>query len=164
MKAIRTSVFALAFFFAVGVTAMAVDITLSGTIPVITSISVTPEPDIANLDLSADLTDKKIATVVELSNKRTGYTVTIQSANAGSGSTPVFKGSDVDNTDTIDYAVSYGGAAATFSGGIATVTDASAKTTKDGASKDVAITVGGASVFPNADTYSDTLTFTITAK
>ena len=164
MKSIKVLALTTALFLFAASFAMGVDITISGTIAASTTIQVTPEADITDLDLTVDLANKKIATVVEKSNKRAGYTVTVTSANAAGGSTLFFKGSDALNADTVPYTLSYGGVPATFTAGIATVTDASAKTTKDGSSKDVAIDVGGSALYPNADTYSDTLTFTVTAK
>lgn len=139
-------------------------ITLQGTIPAILKIVVTPEPGISSLDLTSDL-NFKIATAVEISNKRAGYTVTVASTNAQTAGTdaPFFKGVALDNADTLPYSISYGGSAVTFSGGVATVSTASAKTSAAGALKDVVLNYSGTSLFPNEDTYNDTLTFTITA-
>jgi hypothetical protein len=134
-------------------------IVVSGTVPDLTSITVSTASDIQNLDLSADISGKSIATVTERSNRRTGYTVTLQSANGGA-----LVGVDPLNADTVPYTLTYGGSPVTFSSGTATVTDASSKTTGTGTSKNLAISVAGATLFPNSDTYSDTLTFTIAAK
>jgi hypothetical protein len=147
-----------------GVAQTTASITLQGTIPAILKIVVTPEPGISSLDLTSDL-NSKIATAVEISNKRAGYTVTVTSANAKTAGidAPFFKGVASDNTDTLPYAISYGGSAATFTGGVATVSTASVKTSAAGTSKDVTLNYNGTSLFPNEDTYNDTLTFTITA-
>ncbi|MCA1950274.1 MAG: hypothetical protein LDL24_06865 [Treponema sp.] len=139
-------------------------ITLQGTIPAILKIIVTPEAGINSLDLTQNLS-MKIATAVEISNKRAGYTVTVSSANAQTAGTdaPFFKGAASDNTDTLPYSISYGGTTAAFSSGVATVSTSAVKTSATGTVKDVVLNFNGSSLFPNEDTYSDTLTFTITA-
>jgi hypothetical protein len=139
-------------------------VTLQGTIPAILKIVVTPEPGINNLDLTSDLL-MKIATAVEISNKRAGYTVTVSSANAVAASTnePFFKGNAADNADTLPYSITYGGNLAAFSNGVAMVSSTSTRTSAAGLSKDVVLSFNGTSFFPNEDTYTDTLTFTITA-
>jgi len=139
-------------------------VTLQGSIPAILKIVVTPEPGINSLDLTSDLM-MKIATAVEISNKRAGYTVTVSSANAVAASTnePFFKGIAADNTDTLPYSITYGGNMAAFSNGAATVSSTTTRTSAAGISNDVVLIFNGTSFFPNEDTYTDTLTFTITA-
>lgn len=141
-------------------------IVLQGTVPEILEITVTEEAAASSLDLTTSVTDLLVGTVVELSNKKAGYTVELESANAaatGSGDA-FFKSADTANTDTLTYAISYGGAAVSLTSGTATVSDVTAKTASTGASNDVLISYDGASSFLYEDTYSDTLTFTITAK
>lgn len=139
-------------------------VTLTGTVPAVLDITVTALPAASSLDLSVDTTNLAVATVVERSNKKGGYTVTLESANAKvlGGSAAFFKSADPANTDTLTYSISYGGTPVTLSAGSALVTDSNTKTLGTGTSKTVAISYTGAFLYE--DSYSDTLTFTITAK
>ncbi|MFQ3619719.1 MAG: hypothetical protein SNJ78_02130 [Spirochaetales bacterium] len=139
------------------------NLVLTGTVPPILQITVTALPAASNLDLSTTAT-VSVATVLERSNKKGGYTVTVTSANAvaASAALPFFKSADPANSDILAYSLTYGGAAVTFVSGSALVTDSNARTTGAGASKAVEISYTGDFLYE--DTYSDTLTFTITAK
>jgi hypothetical protein len=140
-------------------------LTLQGTVPAILEITVTGTGNYNALDLTTDASNLVVATVNERTNSKTGYTVSVKSLNAeGAGSSQAFfAGSDVANTDTLNYNISYGGSAVTLDGsGLATVTDSAGKTLGTGENKDVAITYTG--TFLNADTYTDTLVFTIATK
>jgi hypothetical protein len=138
-------------------------LTLTGTVPPILEITVTALPAASTLDLSTT-TDTAVATVTERSNKKGGYTVTVESANAKAmgSAQPFFKSSDPANADTLSYSITYGGTAVTFAGGTALVTDSNSRTTGAGTSKEVRVTYTGDFLYE--DTYTDTLTFTITAK
>jgi len=139
---------------------------LQGTVPGILEITITPAADSGDLDLSIDAADVKVATVVERSNKKSGYTVTVESANAvtQSADNGVFINQDGTISETLNYSISYAGNPVTLSSGAALISDVSGKTTGTGESKDVAISYNGSSDFPYEGTYSDTLTFTIAAK
>lgn len=140
-------------------------LTLQGTVPEILEITVTGTGNYNSLDLTTDANSLVVATVNERTNSKTGYTVTVKSLNAeGAGSNQAFfAGNDPVNTDTLNYGISYGGSAVTLDGsGLATVTDSAGKTPGTGQNNDVAITYTGA--FLNADTYTDTLVFTIATK
>jgi len=138
------------------------NLTLSGTVPAILSLTMTAEPGIASLDLTQDI-NMKIATFVEKSNKRAGYNVSVSSASAMAASVdaPFFKGSDPLNTDQLAYTITYGGASPTFSAGSAILKTSTTRTSKDGVSSEAFLVFAGAALFPNEDSYSDTLTFTI---
>ncbi|KGE70958.1 hypothetical protein [Spirochaeta lutea] len=135
---------------------------LQGTVPGILEITVTAEDGADNLDLLTAVDNLAVATVVERSNKRAGYTVTLSSANA-SGSQAYFAGS-AGNTDTLDYTISYGGEPVTLSSGTALISDISTKTSASGDAKTLAISYDGTGVFLAEDTYQDTLTLDIAAK
>ncbi|WP_319477637.1 hypothetical protein [Marispirochaeta aestuarii] len=137
---------------------------LQGSVPEILEITVNAEPGSDALDLSVDASGVKVATVIERSNKRTGYTVTLESSNAmAAGSdTPQFV--DTTGTASLNYSISYGGSGITLSSGSAVISDVSTKSPGSGAANDVAISYNGATDFPYEGTYSDTLTFTIAAK
>ncbi len=129
-------------------------IVLSGTVPARTSITVTPSPGYNDLDLEDGVNNKTVATVTEYNNTQNGYTVTVSSANAGQlkGPFSVF----------VPYTARYNGFLINLSGANATVTSQGAQTGVVSASKLLNI-----SISPQSDlvqgTYSDTLTFSITA-
>lgn len=139
-------------------------LTLTGTVNGVLDISVQAEAAATNLDLLTSQTDLLIATVVEKSNKAGGYTVSLDSANAVSAnsSTAQLKGTG-SNTDVLDYTLTYGGSAVSFTNGQATVTDSSATTGASGVSKELKITYTADSGLTEG-TYNDTLIFTIAAK
>ena len=134
-------------------------LTLQGNVPGIFQITVTPEAGAGSLDVG-------LATVVERSNKKAGYTVTLESFNAvaGSASAAYFANIDPAVVSNLEYSISYGGNAVTLSNGAAVISDVVGKTDAAGSSKVVTISYNGASDFPYEGTYSDTLTFTIAAK
>ncbi len=131
-------------------------ITLSGTVPALAEITITPISGHDTLDLTTSQTDLAVATVNEKSNVTTGYTVTLDSANSGE-----FVGNDSGNSDTLAYTISYDGSVVTLSSGSATVTTASGRTAASGVDKTLAVSFTG--TFLNADTYTDTITLTISA-
>ena len=142
-------------------------LTLEGTVPEILTINVSAESVASNLDLSTDQTDLLVATVTETSNVRAGYSVTVESANAASQSStdPFFASTSAGNSDTLSYTLKYDGSTVSFSGGsAATVTNASDKTAAGGSTNEVRISYTGTTQNLYADSYQDTLTFTITAK
>lgn len=136
------------------------NITISGTVANNTRITITPQSGYNDLNLANGETDKVVAVVNERSNKREGYTVTLQSANA-TGSQAFLKGSP-GNEDVVNYSIKYNGSPVTLSSGSATVTDADSRTPGAGVDKSLAVTI--APQWVNTDTYSDTLTLTIAAK
>jgi spore coat protein U-like protein len=160
-------VFGTIFSIAMASAATEGTLVLQGTVPGILEITVNAEPGHDTLDLSLNAADVKVATIVERSNKKAGYTVTLESANAlvDSASTGVFKNTDPAYPDySLGYTISYAGTAITLSSGSAVISDVSGKTSGSGESKDVAISYNGADEFPYEGTYTDTLTFTIAAK
>lgn len=130
-------------------------LSLSGTVAPVTSIVVTPDANASNLPVGSTASALKIATVTELSNDKAGYSVTLSTANGG-----YLK--EASGTDSLAYSLSYNGSAVAFSSGSATISDVSARTGGAGSAKELDISF--ASAFLNADSYTDTLTFTITAK
>ena len=136
-------------------------LTLQGYVPEILDITVTPTGNQTGLDLSIDETDVEVATVVERSNKKTGYTVTLESANNGN-----FAGLDAGNTDVLPYTLSYDGTSVDLSGGSAVITDEDGKSSggRNGASRSVSISYTGSGELLYEDDYEDILTFTIAAK
>jgi hypothetical protein len=139
-------------------------IAISGSIPAIIELSVSSESVASNLPLTQTVSDLKVATVNERSNKKAGYTVVLESANAKSAgsSSPSLVSSET--LDTLPYSIKYDGNAVTFTGGSAIVSDASAKTLASGVDKPVTVSFDGAAHFLDESVYGDTLTFTIIAK
>ena len=136
---------------------------LSGTAPGILEITVTGVTGYQALALSTDVTDLKIATVVEKSNKYGGYTVLVESSNAVANVT----GPSLDSAVTgekLSYSLKYDSAAVAFTTGSSLITDSASKTPKAGTSKEMTISFAGADANLAEGTYTDTLTFTIAAK
>jgi len=116
-------------------------LTLQGNVPGVLDISVSPAANANNLDLTTDQSNLTVATVTERSNQKNGYTVTLQSANAAAtgGNTAYFQSTDPTVADTLNYTLSYGGTAVTFTSGLATITDTTGKTTGTGTTKNLNI-------------------------
>jgi spore coat protein U-like protein len=129
---------------------------LSGTVAKSASISVTTALGASSLNLlSTPASAITVGTLNEICNSTSGYTVSVQSANAGS-----LKGAISGNTDTVPYSFYQNGTAVTLSATATNMITASSKTT--GASQTLTINFTGNSAL-TADVYSDTLTFTIAA-
>lgn len=137
---------------------------LQGTVPGILEITVNSSANATALDLTANVTDILVASIVERSNKKAGYTVIVESQNAVTLGQPSFKSTDSTNSDTLTYTLTYGTTPVTFVAGQALISDVNTKTGGSGTAKDVKISYTGASQFLFEDSYKDQLTFTITAK
>jgi hypothetical protein len=132
---------------------------LTGSVAKRVFITITGVGNYDSLDLMTDVSDLEIATVNEKSNVKAGYTVKLSSANGSKFATG-------GSTDVLDYSLSYDGAAVTFAGSEAVITDANDRTgsTASGVNKSLAISYAGTAVNIYDGVYSDTLTFTIEAK
>ncbi len=139
-------------------------VTLQGVVAKRVEITVTGVGNYNNLDLTTDATDLAVVEVNEYSNVREGYEVKLTSLNAGAESTsdPSFKGAL--GGESLTYTVKYDSTAVSFTSGEALITDAFAKTGRPGANKNLTISYAGSTADLVSDTYSDDLTFTITAK
>lgn len=127
---------------------------LKGNVPEILSIGVTAETIAANLPLNVTQTNTKVATVQEKSNSKTGYKVTITSAN---------QGKLVRNTGTeqFPYSLAYNNQALNLASPVVITNTAAAAVT---ANKNVTISYTGvAHDLMVAGDYVDTVTFTIAA-
>ena len=120
---------------------------------------------INGLDFTTEgLHSTNIATITEISNSGTGYIITVSSANAVADgvAAPRFKG--VAKGDIVGYDVTYdGGAALTFTAGSATKSFGT-RTTRTGKSSVVSVSYTVPATFLAADTYRDTMTFSIAAQ
>lgn len=130
-------------------------LSLTGVVPLITEITITPDPNAGALPIGNAVNALTIATVNERSNDKAGYTVSLTTANGATLK-------EAAGTDSLPYSLIYGGSPVTFSNGTAVISNATAKTGGSGTTNILAISFAAA--FLNADTYTDTLTFTITGK
>ena len=148
------------------------DLTLNGFVPEILQVVVAPI-GANDFDLTLDQAmEIKAATVKERAN--TSYKVTVDSANLSSGvcsdsGNPCFHSPTTG--EALDFDVSKGlapaGSFLTFTSNQATWSDSTSKTLGDGETNDLNIAYSGFgdSLFLSAaDDYTETLTFTITAK
>ena len=133
-------------------------LTLSGTVSRSVSITVTPQNNYSSLDISAGESDKLVGIVNEYSNVKEGYRVSLTSAGA-SGSQPILKAATPGNKDVIPYTLKNGGTPVVLNNGVALLTSASGRTAVSGTNNLLTVTIPAATV--SADSYSDTLTFTI---
>jgi hypothetical protein len=128
---------------------------IAGTVPSVAEISIAAVPGASNLPLGSSVSGLKIATVSELCNDASGYTVQLSSENGGSLKDPKGSGS-------LPYTLSYNGTRVVFLSGIATISDVSTTTPASGHDKDLSISFAASSLA--GASYADTLTLTITAK
>lgn len=132
---------------------------LSGIVPSRLSIVVNPEAVATNLDLSTTQANLKVAAVTERSNHRLGYTVAVKSSNNG-----VLAHEDGVANGSVAYTLKYG----TFDGTLTTADQTAVDSNNiqlPGLSRDVEISyTGDAPENMRSGTYSDIVTFTITAK
>ena len=128
---------------------------LSGTVPALLSIEVSPEALASSLPLDTTQTDAKVATVNEKSNSNTGYKVNISSANAGS------LVHESVTSSFINYALTYDGSSVDLVNGDEFVFSSASAVD---ANKDIDISYTGVAHenLIQGD-YTDTVTFTISA-
>lgn len=134
-------------------------ITVSGSNAQVCTLAISPGGTYNTLNLSNSATDATIGTSVESCNDLAGYTVTVVSANGG----PYLKGQAAQNSTTLAYGVNYGSnSTLTFASGTATAD--SFTSYSQSANYNHTVTVGvsyaGTPALP-ADTYTDTLTFSL---
>ena len=129
---------------------------LSGSVAKNVSIAITPEAGSTTLDLTSSVMDLKVATVTEKSNDKDGYTVTLASANSGTLK---------NGTLEVIYTAKYSSVAVTLSSAPVIITNQATQTGVIKIDKNFSISYIG---IPLEDlmsgVYSDTLTFTISAK
>lgn len=139
-------------------------IRLSGTVEKNVSIAVNGLNNYDSLDLTIDVSDLAVVAVTETSNVREGYTVSLNSANAAAGSTENAFFVGMDGGEQLSYNITYDGVPVTFIAGTAEVTNSNAKTGLNGQGRVLAISYNAAEAHLGNDSYTDDLTFTITAK
>lgn len=128
---------------------------LQGVVPQKISVAVTPTTAASALDLTTTQSDLVVASVNEKSNSKTGYKVTITSANLGNLKR-------VDGSDVFSYTMKYGGSAVNLTS-VAGTTLTSTSTNVN-LNKDMSISYTGASSESMTEgTYSDIVSISISA-
>ncbi|MEI6874953.1 MAG: hypothetical protein WCL50_07465 [Spirochaetota bacterium] len=161
-SAVRGALVALAIVALAGVPAVAAttgSLALTGTAAGVLEITVSGVGTYATLNLSTDVSNVEIASVLEKSNKHGGYSVVVSSAYA-IANTSVPKLYSSATTESLAYGLSYGGTAVTFTAGSSKITNSADKTAKLGVTKPMTISFSGADANLAEGTYTDTLTFT----
>ncbi|MBC7538949.1 MAG: fimbrial protein [Bacteriovorax sp.] len=129
---------------------------LQGTVAQKISLVVTSQSIASTLDLSTSQTDLVVASVNEQSNSKTGYKMTISSANLS-------KIKRTDGADVLSYTMKYNGSAVGLSSAGGTTITNSAGTSVN-LNKSVSISYTGVAAESMVEgTYADTVTFTIAA-
>ncbi len=129
---------------------------LQGVVAQKVSLAVTPQAAASALDLSTSQTDLVVASVNEQSNSKTGYKVTISSANLS-------KLKRTDGADVVAYTMKYNGSAVALTSAAGTTLSTSTAASVN-ANKSVSISYTGATAESMVEgTYADTVTFTIAA-
>lgn len=129
-------------------------ITISGIVPSNTSITVNPTSGYNALDLVNGVTNQQVCSITEKNNTTAGYTVTLSSTNAGT-----LKNGTLGN---VPYTAKYNNASVTLSTSPVTITNQGSQSTPINIVKQFTVTIP-ASPDVMTGTYSDTLTFTISA-
>jgi hypothetical protein len=132
------------------------NLTLSGSVAPKTTIAISvPSATLSKLATAGAQTES-IATLTEVCNKAGGFTVNVTSANLG-----YLKGGS-SSPETINYSLTYGSTTVALTSANALLYSQTTKTSKDGATQALSVSYTGDEARA-ADTYTDTLTFTITA-
>lgn len=147
---------ALTVFFTTGVMASTTGtLILNGTVPQLLSIEVTPEPIASNLPLDTTQTETKVATINEVSNSNTGYSVAISSDNQGA------LVHETETSSAINYTLRYDGNTVDLASGDSYSFPSAGSVD---ANKDVDISYTGVDHAQLIEgDYGDTVTFTISA-
>ena len=162
---VRGALVALAIVAMAGVPAAALttgSLALTGTAAGILEITVSGVGSYATLNLSSDVSDAEIGSVLEKSNKHGGYSVVVSSAYAiTKTSAPKLYSSAT--TESLAYSLKYAGTAVIFVDGSSKITNSADKTAKAGVTKPVTISFSGFDANLAEGIYTDTLTFTISS-
>jgi hypothetical protein len=129
---------------------------LQGTVAQKISMTVTAQTAASTLDLSTTQVDLAVASVNELSNSKTGYKMTITSANLSSLKR-------TDGPDVFSYTMKYNSAAVSLTTAAGTTVNYAAAASVN-ATRPVTISYTGKAPETMVEgTYADTVTFTIAA-
>lgn len=151
----------------------AATISLTGSVAANCAISVTADPAAANLTLTGTAQHVTVGTLTQNCNKKAGYTIVVTSANCASPTPAGAKLVGTTGGEKLSYSVESHNP--TTGGSQATILNLLASACTSQNARDVAgtkISAETSTVFVNftgdatlgADTYQDTLTFTMTVK
>ena len=133
---------------------------VQGIVAVACTIS-TADAGAGALDLSSSQTDLTIANVTETCNDANGYSVTVATANGTTSGVLVSQDVNGANSTDLTYSIKYDGVAVTIASGSGTAATRSGFTTAQTVPLAISYTIAAGGL--PADTYTDTLTLTITA-
>lgn len=134
-------------------------VTITGNVPIACDLLVQPEAGATNIpDISIGHANRHIATVIETCNSPDGYTVTVTGANSGDHNGMFV---DIVSTDSHPFTIYYNGVSVS-PGSI--VTDSTAAAFDVAKSVDITYPADETLTGTVADSYEETLTFTMTAK
>lgn len=130
-------------------------ITISGAVPGATAITVTSQTGYNNLDLTASPVNLQVASIREVNNTANGYSVSLTSANAGQLK---------NGASGLAYTAKYNNVSVSLSTTPSVITTGAPSNSVVNVVKPFTISYTGAAADTMlAGTYSDTLTFTISA-
>ena len=122
------------------------------------SLVVTPEAIASALDLTTTQSDLKVATLNERSNSKTGYIVSVTSANLG-------KMKMLDGAEVFSYTMKLDGAPVGLSTSTGSIFTRSTTATPVNINRNVTISYNGKAIENMTEgIYSDTVTFNIAAR
>ncbi len=134
-------------------------VTITGNVPIACDLLVQQEAGAASIpDISAGHANRHVATVIETCNSPDGYIVTVTGANSGDHN-GIFV--DTVSTDSHPFTIRYNGVSVS-PGGV--VTDSTAPAFDVQKNVDITYPADETLTGTVADSYEETLTFTMTAK
>ncbi len=140
--------------------AKAGSIVLQGIVALTCTISAA-DAGAGTLDLSANQSNLTIANVTEDCNDSNGYTITIATANGTTSGVLVSQDVNGVNATDLSYSITYDGSAVSLTGGSGTAASRTSFTLPQTVALAITYTIPGGGL--PADTYTDTLTLTVTA-
>jgi len=158
-----TALWTLALSVTIAIGATVGNLTLTGAVPLILDVTVTPTPAATNLDLSTTANDLLVANVSVSSNSATGYTVAVRSNNVTNAfcTTPCFYSAAA--ADSLSYALGRDGIPIGIAGDTGTFVSTGAISALGGDLYNAEVSYdGSATLLAQATDYGETLTFTLT--
>lgn len=148
----------LAFLSNTAFTAESGNLLIRGPIERRISLVVTPEAIASALDLTTTQSDLKVATLNERSNSKTGYIVSVTSANLG-------KLKMIDGAEVFSYTMKLDGAPIGLTTSTGSIFTRAVTATPVNVNRNVTISYTGKAIENMTEgTYSDTVTFNIAAR
>ena len=141
------------------------DVGVTGRMAELIDLYADKESDNRSLDLTSDLTDKRIAYINERSNCALGYEVTIRSSNMAADGTATAPFMEQNaGEDRLEYSLEYNTVPVTgWTSGTALITDSSGITSPEWLTKELTLSYTGDTTLAHGE-YEDILTLTISAK